>query len=72
MALRIAKNKSDLMMLISETDNIDTKSSKEQKDIEDLIKQIYRAKLMSDKVIEHRSRLTRNYNYIQDFSELLL
>ena len=59
MALRIAKNKSDLMMLASETDNIDTKSSKEQKDKEDLIKHIYRAKLMSDKVIEHRSRLTR-------------
>ena len=59
MALRLTTNVNELQELKTERDEIETKTSKEQSQIEDHVKDIYQGKLTADKIVLQRSRLSR-------------
>ena len=59
MALRTAATSAEIIEMKSQIDDIETKSSEDQINIENIVKEIYQAKLMLNKAVERRSRLSR-------------
>ena len=59
MALRTATTGAEIVEMKSQTDDIETKSSADQINIENVVKEIYKDKLMLNRVVLRRSCLSR-------------
>ena len=59
MALRTAATSGAVLEMKSQTDDIETKSSEDQFNIENIVKEIYKNKLMLNKAVLLRFRLSR-------------